>query len=135
MAFKRQSKKVSVTAALLALAVIGILCFVFSNMRDMLLGTPLSVATATDGTTLSDGFLPITGNARHARSVSINGRNVSIDRDGKFVDGVLLSPGYNVVEIASRDQFGKEERKTYHLVLDETHAVAIIQPPTVQQLH
>lgn len=113
-------KKITIVAALTGLAVILVLGFVFGNIRDVIFGAPLSIHTVSDGTTLSNGFLPISGNAQHARTVSINGRPITIDRSGDFTDGVLLSPGYNVVEVALRDQFGKEKVRTYHLVLDET---------------
>ncbi len=113
---------------LIGLIVIGVFAFAIENMRDLLFGSPLEVATASDGTTLTEGFLPVVGKAKHARSVTVNGRDIQIDRDGNFSDAVLLSPGYNVVEVALLDQFGKEKVKTYHLVLDESDTVA--QVPT-----
>jgi hypothetical protein len=124
MPYKMKQNHITLVAALIGLAVVLVLCFIFGNIRDLLLGAPLSIHTVSDGTTLTNGFLPITGNARHARTVSINGRPVAIDRSGNFADGVLLSPGYNVVEVALRDQFGKEKVKTYHLVLNNTDTVA-----------
>jgi hypothetical protein len=127
MPYTLNHKKITMVAALSGLAVILVLGFVFGNIRDVIFGAPLSIDTVSDGTTLSSGFLPISGNAQHARTVSINGRPIVIDRNGNFTDGVLLSPGYNVVEIALRDQFGKEKVKTYHLVLDQngTDAAAV----------
>jgi len=127
MPYKLTRKKISLSVALIGVVITLVFGFVFGNMRDLLLGSPLSVKTASNGATLTDGFLPISGNARHARIVLINGRSVAIDREGNFVDGVILSPGYNVVEIALKDQFGKEKVKTYHLVLDETSAVAQVK--------
>jgi hypothetical protein len=117
-------KKITTVALTTGLGIVLVLGFVFGNIKDLLFGAPLSIHTVADGTTLSEGFLPVSGNARHAKSVSINGREVAIDRSGNFVDGVLLSPGYNVVEVALRDQFGKQKVKAYHLVLSETDTVA-----------
>lgn len=113
----------------LKIALGSVLCFsviavVWYNLRDVILGTPLSVATASDGATLDTPFLPITGTARHARELSINGRAVTIDRQGHFNDEVVLSPGYNIVEVAAKDQFGKVKRKTYQVVVTPGQNIA-----------
>jgi uncharacterized protein YfaP (DUF2135 family) len=68
--------------------------------------------------------LPITGNAAHAAQITINGRPIGTDRQGNFTDGVILSPGYNIVEVAETDQFGKEKTKTYHWVASPSPTVA-----------
>lgn len=96
---------------------IAVCILVSYNIKDRIFGSPLSVNTASDGTTLSDSFLPITGIAKHARELLINGRAIAIDREGHFNDEVLLSPGYNIVEVALRDQFGNTQVKTYHVVM------------------
>lgn len=128
MAYKKLLHHHLPLPTLLAGAVIlGIFAFVIGNMRDMLFGAPLSIATVADGTTLSEGSLPISGKAKHARELFINGRSILIDREGNFSDLVLLSPGYNVVEVMLRDQFGKEKTERYHLVLDESDAVASLR--------
>lgn len=108
----------------IGLLIASFIAFTVLNSRDILFGTPLSVDIAADGTTLGDGFLPLSGNAGHARSLSVNGRALSTDRDGNFSDGIILSPGYNVVEIVSANQFGKETVRTYHLVFTPEHSVA-----------
>jgi hypothetical protein len=56
--------------------------------------------------------------------MTINGRIISIDRQGNFSDGVILSPGYNIVEVAQKDQFGKEKKQTYHWVASPSLTVA-----------
>ena len=132
MKYKIKHNRFSVTAALLVLVVLGVFGFVLGNMRDLLFGAPLTITTASNGATLTDGYLPVSGKATHARDVRINGRLVTIDREGNFSDAVLLSPGYNVITVASRDQFGKEAVKTYHLVLDESSAVAQVPEPSAR---
>lgn len=99
------------------------------NMRDVLFGAPLKVQTTADGATLSGTFMPISGKALHAKMLSINGREVAVDRLGNFNDGILLSPGYNIVEVALKDKFGKEKRTTYHWVVQPATTVATNNPP------
>ena len=107
----------------LGIAVIGMVLY---NSKDAIFGVPLTIATTSDGSTVDNRFLPITGIAKHARALLINGREVAFDRQGKFDDGVLLSPGYNIIEVAVKDQFGKSKTKTYHVVLNIPPAVATV---------
>jgi hypothetical protein len=127
------TKRINVRTALLAAVVLSIAALIIFNVRDVVLGTPLKVVSATDGATLEDTFLPIVGVAPHARELSINGRSVFIDRSGNFDDGVILSPGYNIVEVALKDRFGKQTMKTYHVVVEEREAVAQTTPSTYKQ--
>ena len=103
---------------------IAIFALIIWNIRDRVFGAPLSIATARDGSTIQDTILPIAGNARHARELTINGRRVTIDRAGNFDDQIVLSPGYNIVEIASTDQFGKTKQKVYQYVFSPAQSVA-----------
>lgn len=105
----------------LGVAIFGVIGY---NIKDLLFGAPLDIAIAKDGTTLATPFLPVAGTTKHAKELLINGRPVAIDRKGNFNDEVLLSPGYNIVEIALRDQFGKQKVKTYQLVVAEPPTVA-----------
>lgn len=104
-----------------AVAVIGL---IFYNTKDLFLGAPLSIVTVKDGATVTDSFLPISGIAKHSSSVAINGRVVAVAKNGSFADGVVLSPGYNIIEIAEQDRFGKEKYKVLHLVAEPTSEVA-----------
>lgn len=114
---------------LLGGAVLALVCY---NMRDRIFGTPFTIATAHDGATLTSPFLSIAGTARHARALLIDGRSVTVDRDGVFDDEVVLSPGYNIVEVAVQDQFGKERVRTYHLVVTAPPStVAIAKTPSL----
>lgn len=105
-------------------SIISVLVLVFYNTKDIFFGTKFSIDSAPDGATLRENFLPISGVAKHALSLEINGRVVSIDTDGVFNDGALLSPGYNVIEIKQKDRFGKEKQKTLHLVAEPSSDLA-----------
>ncbi len=107
---------------LIGFCVLGLIAY---NMRDSILGAPLRITTASNGATIESPLLPISGVARHARELRINGRPITITRDGSFADEILLSPGYNIVEVALKDQFGNQKVKTYHVVVRTPESVAI----------
>jgi hypothetical protein len=89
---------------------------VIYNIKDMIFGAPLTVHTIADGSTVSNPYVAITGSSKHAQSITINGRPIGVNDQGQFADGVILSPGYNIVEVAETDQFGKTKEYSYHWV-------------------
>ncbi len=117
---------------LLSLLVCGIFGLVLYNVHDSIFGTRLDVATATDGSTLDSTFLPISGSAPHARSITVNGRAIAVDKAGHFDDGVILSMGYNIVEVSVLDRFGKEKTRTYSLVVEPSGTIARADTTTYQ---
>lgn len=129
----KQIKKITLKSVLVMCVVIGIGSLVLYNIKDLLFGTPLNVITAKDGVTLEETFIPVTGIAKHARELLINGRSVALDRKGNFSDSVLLSPGYNIVEVAVRDRFGNKKVKTYHWVVEQAKSLAQTSNGTYQQ--
>lgn len=117
-------KQFSPKKTIFSLIILGVFGLAFYNTKDIFFGTPFSVQSATNGSTVSDAFLPISGNAKHATTVEINGRQIAIDTTGAFADGVVLSPGYNIIEISQTDRFGKERRKVLHLVAEPSNSMA-----------
>lgn len=117
-------KKPTIQKIISLLGIVAVFGLVFYNTKDIFLGAPLSVVTVKDGTTVTESFLPISGVAKNSSSVSINGRVVAVAKDGAFSDGVVLSPGYNIIEIAEQDRFGKEKHKIFHLVAEPSSNVA-----------
>ena len=116
--------KLTLATILIGVLVVGFLGLIFYNVKDMLFGAPLTVHTVADGSTIDGTYVAISGNAQHAGSISINGRQIGVDQQGNFNDGVILSPGYNIVEVTETDQFGKERMQAYHWVAVPPVAVA-----------
>jgi hypothetical protein len=116
--------KLTLVTILIGALVAGFLGLVVYNVKDMLFGTQFTVNAAQDGSTVTESFVPISGSAQHAKQISINGRIVGVDRQGNFSDGVILSPGYNIVEVEETNQFGRQKKETYHWVATPSPSVA-----------
>ncbi len=129
----KQLRKITLKSVLIGMLVVSIAGLVVYNIKDLLFGAPLSVITAKDGATLEDTYLPISGSAAHARELLINGRSVALDRKGKFSDSILLSPGYNIVEVSQRDRFGNEKVERHHFMVITPSTVAQTNGTTYQQ--
>lgn len=128
-----QQKNITAVGIASAAVIVLIVALAFANMRDSIFGAPFRVSVAENGTTVSTSFLPISGSAKHARDILINGRSIALDRSGNFSDAVILSPGYNTIAVSLKDQFGKEKMQTYQFVYVPENAVAQRQPVRLQQ--
>ncbi len=113
----------------LILALFGMLGIVLYNTRDILFGAPLRVTTLSNGMHLSESYLAVTGSAPHAKSVLINGRTIFINRKGEFTEPILLSPGYNVIEVGMTDRFGNTKAERYELVFTEEEKYTLVPDP------
>jgi hypothetical protein len=117
--------KLTLATILIGILVVGFLGLIAYNVKDMVFGAPLIVHTTADGATVNNSYVAISGYAKHAQSVTINGLVIGVDKQGNFSDGVILSPGYNIVEVAETDRFGKRKDFSYHWV--EAPAVSVAQ--------
>lgn len=113
------------TWALISGGTLVLLAFIGFNMRDLIFGAPLHVATIHDGESVHEAIVSIAGSARNATVVTINGRPAAMDTHGAFTDEIILSPGYNILEIARSDRFGNTKTRLFHIAALVPDTVAL----------
>ncbi len=80
------------------------------EMKSALFGVRIKLENASETVArVSDPLFPLSGLVAHAETFTINGRMVPIDQEGRFSDDIVLAEGYNKIELAARDRFGKED--------------------------
>lgn len=85
--------------------------------KDLILGVRIKDVVIQES---EPGILDISGNARNAVNIVLNGREISIDKEGRWRETIALLPGYNLIEIQAEDKFGNRDEKNYQL----THSPA-----------
>ncbi len=93
-----------------------IIIYAFFRSKDLIFGVKIRNVNITDGAKMENSALHITGNAKNAILLTLNGREISIDQQGNFDETIALSLGYNIVDIYARDKFSKEDEKIYKLI-------------------
>lgn len=93
-----------------------IISYGFSRSTDLIFGVKIRGVNITDGEVRQESVLKITGNAKHAVNLILNGREISIDSEGDFNETVALNPGYNIISIQAADKFGYADEKNYKLI-------------------
>lgn len=68
------------------------------------------------GATITKSVVKITGNAKNAIKLVLNGREISVDQQGNFEESIALLSGYNIISIVAQDKFGHTDEKNYQLM-------------------
>lgn len=105
---------VKIVLGVLLLVLIGIYSYTKSN--DFLKGPTISIEHPEDGVTLSESYVLIQGVASNIATISMNDRQIFVDEDGAFREGLLLAPGYNIITIKANDRFDRTAAETLELV-------------------
>lgn len=101
----------------LAVFFLLIIIFAFFRSKDLIFGVQIRNVNIVDGSSTTESVLKITGNARNALNLTLNGREISINKEGDFEETIALLSGYNVVNIKAKDKFGDVDEKNYKLLM------------------
>lgn len=109
------TKKIFTIGSVLVFFLI-IVGFAIFGARGFIFGVKIKNVNLVDGTKSADSVIQVTGNAKNAVQIALNGREISVDRDGNFDETVALFSGYNIVQIEAKDKFGLSDKKNYKLI-------------------
>ena len=88
-----------------------IIVYAFFRSHDLIFGVKIKNVNMVDGTKIENKIQKITGNAKNATKLTLNGREISIDQRGNFDETIVLLKGYNMVNIRAQDKFGYVNEK------------------------
>jgi hypothetical protein len=111
-----QDAKKILKIVLVSVLFLFIIVFVFFNSKDLILGVKIKNVNLKDNLKVTNSIFEITGNAKNAVKLTLDGREISVDQKGNFDETLALSPGYNLVEIIAQDKFGKSDEKNYKVM-------------------
>jgi hypothetical protein len=92
-----------------------IIIFTFMKMSFIMKGVQIVAEINKNG---NSSLVLVSGNAKNATYISLNGREIFIDKDGTFKELISLLPGFSVIELAARDKFGKMQEKKFEVVYE-----------------
>ena len=95
-----------------------IIIYAFFRSHDLLYGIKIQNVNITDGAKVTESVLKITGNAKNAINITLNGREISVNENGDFNETIALLSGYNVINIKAKDKFGYIDEKNYKLMYE-----------------
>ncbi len=107
----RQDAKRALKISVLLLFFILIGAYALFRSQDLIFGVQIEDVNLSQ----SESILEISGKAKNATNLEVNGREISVDQEGNFKDTVVLLLGYNVINIRAEDKFGNIDQKNYNL--------------------
>lgn len=107
---------------LIALFSVGLLYFIFTRSEQYLEGPSLIVTYPQDGTSTTTQSIYIAGEAQRIAFLSLNDMQIFANDEGFFKEKLLLSPGYNIIEVKVTDRFERERAERLHITyVDESN--------------
>lgn len=100
----------------LSIFFILIILYAILGSKDLIFGVKIKNVNLVDGVTIAENIIKLTGTAKNAVNLTLNGREISVDQDGNFSETIALLLGYNIINIKAKDQFGYVDEKNYKLI-------------------
>jgi hypothetical protein len=92
----------------------GKMIFVFKSIQ-----IEATISQKTDSS-----LIDIKGFAPKAVNLSLNGREIFINKEGQFSESMAILPGFSIITIKAVDKFGKVSEKKFQIVKE-------IEMPTI----
>ena len=112
----RQDAKKILKIASVSVLFLFIVIYAFFRSKDLIFGVKIKNVNIVDGAKVSNNIMNITGVAKNATNLTLDGREISVDQKGNFNETISLLPGYNVVDIKAQDKFGHVDEKNYKII-------------------
>ena len=100
----------------LSIFFILIIIYAIIGSRDLIWGVKIRNVNLVNGATITENIIKLTGNAKNAINLTLNGREISVDQSGNFSETIALLSGYNIINIKAKDKFGYVDEKNYQLI-------------------
>ncbi len=87
---------------------LAIIVYAIWRSQEFIRGPELVISEPSNGQPIPDQVVLIRGQAMRANSLSINGNDISIDKNGFWQDKILVFTGVNKISVEASDRFGKK---------------------------
>jgi len=119
----RQDAKKIIKIASLSILFLFIIIYAFFRSKDLIFGVKIknvnfiiNGVSMKIGTKVPNNIVEVTGIAKNATDLFLDGREISVDQKGNFNETISLLLGYNVIDIKAQDKFGNIDEKNYKLM-------------------
>jgi hypothetical protein len=86
------------------------------RIYPLLAGPSLEIISPIDGDVVASTTFQVLGTVKRARVITLQGRPITIDTDGSFMETLVASPPYTILVFTATDSYGKTVTKTIRVV-------------------
>ena len=108
--------KLIVSVSIIAIVTIGLAIYGYSQSREYLRGPVIMIDEPINGSSSTTSLVSLRGSARNISFLTLNGRQIFTDEQGRFSESLLLQNGYSIMTLEAKDRFGHIVEKRLELV-------------------
>ena len=112
----RRETKLYLKAIIIGLFLICLFSYGAFEVWAYATGPKITVSSLKNGTMVSESLIAIEGQGGNTKIITLNDRPIVVDEQGNFSEKILLSYGYNILELKAEDRFGKKTEKELQIV-------------------
>lgn len=105
--------------ALVAAVVLVIIGYLAIQVKNIIEPPTLVLLSPENGSVSNQSVVTVQGATETEARVSINGKDIMNNEEGKFDEMVTLRPGLNVITVTAEKKHGKKTTETRYVVLKE----------------
>ena len=111
----KASRALTLKVTFVIIISILILGYGFFQARNLINGPEITITTPKNGDNLLDPLVVISGSAVNITRITLNDRQIFVDKQGRFSEKLLVPPGYTIIKVAAQDKFGRVTQKLIEL--------------------
>ncbi|OHB09647.1 MAG: hypothetical protein A3G05_00745 [Candidatus Zambryskibacteria bacterium RIFCSPLOWO2_12_FULL_45_14] len=105
------------TSLLIVLFVV-LAVYALYQARALLVGPRVWITSPEDGERVSTPLIVMEGQSRNIAWISLNGRQIFTDEEGRWSEKLIVSEGTSIMTVEASDRFGRETKKSIRIVLN-----------------
>lgn len=118
-----KNPKLTLKCLIIIIILTGIASYSLFQARNLIRGPVVNIESPKNGEATEKPLVEIKGQAKNISYITLNDRQIFVDKEGIFNQKLLLFNGYNIVKISAKDKFGRETNKIIELIYKETNPI------------
>lgn len=134
---KRRRQLIFLIVLIIALVIIGYAIF---NSRLLIIGPSITIESPENGSSFTNPFIELRGVANNTSFITLDGKQIYVDEQNRFVEQLLLPPGTSIMRLNARDRFDRETEVTLWYTytgtssIPETFTVPTTSSSSIEQI-
>lgn len=111
-----RTPKLIIGVSVIILVVLGLIAYAYLQSREYLRGPVIAIMEPEGGSISTTSRITLRGSSKNISFLTLNGRQIFTDEQGRFRESLFLSDGYNIMTLEAKDRFGHSVEKRLELV-------------------
>lgn len=111
-----KTPKLIIGVSVIVLVAVGLVVYAYFQSREYLRGPVVVIEEPLNGSMSTTSLVALRGQAHNISFLTLNGRQIFTDEQGRFRESLLLPEGYSIMILEAKDRFGHSVEKRLDLV-------------------